>query len=294
MLSVLINNYNNGPWIRACVDSVLAQTLPPDEIILYDDGSTDDSLAILDSYRDRIRVISGVHNDELRGFESQALAIHRGLMASSGDHLYLLDGDDYYLPDHLERYEAHWQNNPVFVMIHGSMSMVDAEGNQQGSLYRADRDQIDYRKAIYRYNETDYFYPTSSLAFRRDFLLRELPLDFSDGVAACVDAKLSFAAVFAGPIGFVQQDTARYRFRPNSLSALEGWHKMTRIEETRQRAWIFNSVAQARGHPPVRLWLNPRYVMQLARQLLPGWISNPFVKWKLSRYRRMKNKRNSP
>ena len=157
MISVLINNYNNGPWIRACVDSVLAQTLAPDEIIIYDDGSTDDSLTILESYGDCIHLIKGTHDHTLPGFQNQALAVHRALIASSGERLYLLDGDDCFLPDHLERYEAHWQNNPAFVMIHGSMEEIDSEGNRKGSLYRADRDQIDYRKAIYRYNETDYF-----------------------------------------------------------------------------------------------------------------------------------------
>jgi glycosyltransferase involved in cell wall biosynthesis len=46
---ILIDNYNNGPWLRACVDSALDQTRPADEVIVYDDGSNDDSRAILRS-----------------------------------------------------------------------------------------------------------------------------------------------------------------------------------------------------------------------------------------------------
>jgi glycosyltransferase involved in cell wall biosynthesis len=291
MISVLINNYNNGPWIRACVDSVLAQTLPPDEIILYDDGSTDDSLAILEPHRDRIRLIEGVHDDQLPGVQSQALAIYRALLASSGDHVYLLDGDDCFLPDHLERYNALWQTDPDFVMIHGSMEMIDSQGTPSHSLYRSDRDRLDYRKAIYRYNETDYFYPTSSLAFRRDFLTRELPLDFSDGMVVAIDARLSFAAVCSGRIGFVSENTAQYRHRSDSMSMEVGLRQKTRIEENRLRAHAFNSIARARKHPPIWLWLNINYLLQLARQLLPEWLARPFLKLKLSSYRKMANRR---
>ncbi|MDR2463069.1 MAG: glycosyltransferase [Verrucomicrobiales bacterium] len=54
--SVLINNYNYRPFLRECVDSALARTLPAHEIIIVDDGSTDNSLAVLrEHYADRQR-----------------------------------------------------------------------------------------------------------------------------------------------------------------------------------------------------------------------------------------------
>jgi cellulose synthase/poly-beta-1,6-N-acetylglucosamine synthase-like glycosyltransferase len=77
-VGVLINNTNNGPWLRATVDSVLARTRPADEITVYDGGSTDDSLSILRSYGNRIRLIEGMHDATRPGTASQGAAIARG------------------------------------------------------------------------------------------------------------------------------------------------------------------------------------------------------------------------
>lgn len=287
MISILINNYNNGTLIQAAVDSALNQTQPADEIIVYDDGSTDHSLDILRAYGNRITLIEGIHDSSLRGLVNAARAHYHAFQASSGDHLYWMDGDDCYLPNHIELYESVWDKNPSFVMIHGSMGMIDEGGNYIQSLYRTDRNSANYRRDIYLYNETDYFYPTSALAFRRDFLEQEYPIDFSDGIDASSDARLSFAAVFAGPIGFVPEDTSLYRYRETSLSFANGYRSQSRIQETIYRTNTFNAIALKKGQPPVRLWLNSRYLLQRARQLFPAWLSKPFVRWKLSRYKKM-------
>src|SRR5215203_1727189 len=58
-ISVLINNRDNAPFLRRCVESVLEQSMPADEVIVYDDGSTDNSVAILEEFGIRIRVLQG-------------------------------------------------------------------------------------------------------------------------------------------------------------------------------------------------------------------------------------------
>ncbi|MEO6001890.1 MAG: glycosyltransferase, partial [Opitutus sp.] len=75
--SILINNYNNARYIRACIDSVLSQTVPVDEVIVYDDGSTDENVEILRSYGDRIILIEGEHNATLPSRENQSNAVYR-------------------------------------------------------------------------------------------------------------------------------------------------------------------------------------------------------------------------
>jgi glycosyltransferase involved in cell wall biosynthesis len=294
MISILINNYNNGPWIQAAVDSALNQTRAADEVIVYDDGSTDDSLATLRSYGNRIQLIEGIHNHDLPGCQNQAIAVHRAFLASTGNHLYILDGDDCYLPQHIETYEKAWDLNPAAVMFHGSMMMVDETGKHLTSLFRQDRHRTNYRRDIYQNHEVDYFYPTSSLAFRRELLERELPIDYASGALGYIDALLSFAAVFSGAIGSVTEDTALYRRRDKSLSASNGYRDQSQIEKTRFRIAGFNAIATSKGHPPIRLWLNFRYIQQLARHLTPRWVSQPFVDWKLKRYRKMQNRPPKP
>ncbi len=284
-VGILINNYNNGPWLRECIDSALAQTRPADEVIVYDDGSTDDSLAILRSYGDRIRLIEGVHDHTKSGVENQGAAVHRAFLASSGDHVYILDGDDCYLPDHLASYEALWRDAPDHVMVHGSMRAMDAAGTSLGSLYRADRISDDYRQSIYRDHDTDFFYPTSSLAFRRDFLSCQLPADFSYAASLAIDARLSFAAVFAGTIGFVRSDTAAFRVRPGSLSEQTGLRGTNRLQNSLNRIRQFNTLSRHHGRPTISPWLNRTVWQQVARRIFPEWAATPFLRRKLRRYR---------
>jgi glycosyltransferase involved in cell wall biosynthesis len=106
--SVLINNYNYGRFVREAVDSALAQTLPPHEIIVVDDGSTDDSPALLrERYADRQRVkIIAQKNG------GQFAAIAAGIDAADGDIVCLLDADDRYQPDYLASLSALYQEKP--------------------------------------------------------------------------------------------------------------------------------------------------------------------------------------
>ena len=55
-LSVVVNNYNYAPYLAAALDAALAQLREGDELVVVDDGSTDDSLAVLASYRGRAQV----------------------------------------------------------------------------------------------------------------------------------------------------------------------------------------------------------------------------------------------
>jgi glycosyltransferase involved in cell wall biosynthesis len=93
-VSVVIAAYNAGRYLRETVESALAQTYPRREIILVDDGSTDDTGAILASFGDRIRVIRQRHG-------GLASARNAGVAAADGDFLALLDADDLWAPETL-------------------------------------------------------------------------------------------------------------------------------------------------------------------------------------------------
>ncbi len=86
-ISVLINNYNYARFLPACIDSVLAQDYADFEIIVVDDGSTDDSRDIIASYGTRIVPV-------LKENGGQASSFNAGFAASSGQILCLLDADD--------------------------------------------------------------------------------------------------------------------------------------------------------------------------------------------------------
>jgi glycosyltransferase involved in cell wall biosynthesis len=97
-LSVLINCYNYGRFVVEAIESALAQSVPPTEVIVVDDGSTDDTSKILEEHyagHSVVRVIRQRNGGQLSAF---VLAMEH----ASGDLLCFLDADDKYEPGHLE------------------------------------------------------------------------------------------------------------------------------------------------------------------------------------------------
>jgi len=95
-VSVVIPVFNKEAYLTETIDSVLAQTRRPDEIIVVDDGSTDRSAEIAAAYGSAIHLIRQANAGE-------SSARNRGIEASSGDWIALLDGDDVWEPERLEQ-----------------------------------------------------------------------------------------------------------------------------------------------------------------------------------------------
>lgn len=92
LVSIIIDNYNYARYLRAAIDSALNQTYSHTEIIVVDDGSTDESLEIIQSYGNKIIPI-------VKENGGQASAFNAGFAASSGDVVCFLDSDDTFLPE---------------------------------------------------------------------------------------------------------------------------------------------------------------------------------------------------
>jgi glycosyltransferase involved in cell wall biosynthesis len=95
LVSVIVAAYNSAPYIAAAIDSVLAQTHRPIEVIVVDDGSTDDTRARLEPYRGRLQYV-------FQPNAGPAAARNTGLARAQGDYIAFLDADDVWLPEKLE------------------------------------------------------------------------------------------------------------------------------------------------------------------------------------------------
>lgn len=95
LLSVIIPVYNVEQYLKRCIDSVLSQTFAAYEVILVDDGSTDSSSIICDTYANRFNNISVIHKEN--GGSSSAR--NAGIERAMGEYLLFIDSDDYLIDD---------------------------------------------------------------------------------------------------------------------------------------------------------------------------------------------------
>ena len=119
-ISVVIPTYNNAPYLGAALDSVLSQSFRDCEIVVVDDGSTDETAQVLARYGDRVRCHSQVN-------QGLAVARNSGLDVASGEFVTYLDGDDMMCRENLARKHAMLGRHPE---LGGVFSDFEVFGDQ--------------------------------------------------------------------------------------------------------------------------------------------------------------------
>ena len=104
-ISVIIPAYNRATLLPATLDAVLAQTLPPDEVIVVDDGSIDDTAAVARGYAPRVRCLTIANGGDL-------VARNAGMAAARGSHVAFCDSDDVWRPGFLAAMRSLWEAEP--------------------------------------------------------------------------------------------------------------------------------------------------------------------------------------
>lgn len=105
IVSIIIPVYNRPGFVKQAIESVLAQTYSRHEIIIVDDGSTDQTATVLTGYGDRIKTI-------FQPNQGVSAARNTGIRASTGDLIAFLDADDYWLPEKLAQQVAFFKDHP--------------------------------------------------------------------------------------------------------------------------------------------------------------------------------------
>jgi hypothetical protein len=121
LISVCITNHNYGLFVPAAIDSVLAQTYPNVELIVVDDGSTDDSRDVLRRYGGRLHAVF-----QARG--GQAAAGWAGIQAAQGDVIVFLDADDTLDPQILARAARAFEEDPSLVIVQWRLETIGVDG----------------------------------------------------------------------------------------------------------------------------------------------------------------------
>jgi glycosyltransferase involved in cell wall biosynthesis len=131
-VSVVIPTHNHARFLAKAIDSALSQTHAPSEVIVIDDGSTDNTPEALSGYGNRIRTVRQPN----RGV---AAARNAGVALASGEFLAFLDADDVWLPTKLERQVARFREEPDLGLVHCGVEEID----EDGALLRRVQDGLD-------------------------------------------------------------------------------------------------------------------------------------------------------
>ena len=218
IVSIIINNYNYDRFLSEAINSAINQTYPHTEIIVVDDGSTDNSRNIIDGYGDsealrRNRIIPIFQTNG-----KQAAAFNSGFAKSQGDIIIFLDSDDYLFPHAVAQIVSVWK--PELSKVHYRLTVVDKIGKSLGYSFpqgSAPLSTGDVSKVLLDkggYVST----PTSGNALNRHILEKLFPIP--DEYKLTADDYLSFQVPFYGDVAAIEEPLGTYRIHDTNQWAL--------------------------------------------------------------------------
>ncbi len=210
-VTVVITNYNYGRFLRASVDSVLGQTVPDVECIVVDDGSTDGSRDIIESYGDRIK---SIHQQN----KGQAAALRAGAAMATGDIVISLDADDFLYPRTCEKVVAGWGPDVSCLNYRLDVYHEDAKTSiAYPTEPFMDEGQLERLQQYGYYPSPPMSGNAFAVGYVRMLLDRAVHMD-GDGV----DAYLLYSAPVFGRVAHVDESLGGYRMHGKNISMSSG------------------------------------------------------------------------
>lgn len=210
MVSVIIPTYNCATYITEAIDSALAQTYKDYEIVVVDDGSTDNTREVLGKY-----IENGLINYIYQSNQGVVAARNATLRAARGEYVAFLDADDMWEPNKLELQMRFLAERPDVALLHGNIRIVDADKNKTvfESLPISKRHKSDH---IFEELYLGNFINTSTVVIKRECLDKVGHFDTSLRQAEDYDLWMRLAAEFK--CGFQDVVMGTYRVHGTNTS----------------------------------------------------------------------------
>jgi hypothetical protein len=239
LVSILINNYNYGRFLAEAIDSAIMQDYPRTEVVVVDDGSSDESVDVIRRYGDRVIPV-------LKPNGGQASAFNAGFAACRGKIICLEDADDYFVPQKVTRVVEAFTRNPAAGWCYHSVRWVDVNGKpikrEMPQRYRTG--MLDLRRDILSGRVSFVAPPTSGLAFRASLLRQILPMPESIDITS--DNYIKFASFGLAPGMYLEDEIACQRIHDNNAFTRKSG---TDKERTHARIKLLTAHALQREFP---------------------------------------------
>ncbi len=205
-ISVVIPTYNYAHFLPSALESVLGQTMATAEVIVVDDGSTDQTPRVLEGYADRVHVVR-------RANGGLAAARNSGAAVAAGEWLAFLDSDDEWLPPKLERQMTRAATDPEVALVHCGAQEIDATG-------RVLRERLDGMEGLVA-DEMVLFRRTVVLLAGSTMVVRRAVFEavggFDDRMRHSEDWDFCYRVGLQHKIAFVPEPLVRYRIHGTNM-----------------------------------------------------------------------------
>ena len=224
LVSILVNNFNYARFLGGAIDSALQQDYSNLEVIVVDDGSTDESRDIIASYGSRILPV-------LKDNGGQGSAFNAGFALAKGELICFLDADDLFLPNKVSSVVQAFKRIPNTSLIYHRLQQVDVHLKKIGGPSPRSVLIGDIRSKVERAG-TWWPHPTTTgLCPSRWFLEKVLPLP-AQKCRLCADGYIAGLAPFFGVVVGLEQPLGVYRMHDGNYWNFRG---LTQREESQRR-----------------------------------------------------------
>ena len=208
-ITVIIPCYNREKFIAEAVESVINQTYRNIEIVVVDDGCTDNSREILERYSDRIRILE--HPG--RANRGQSAALNVGIRATQSEYVAFLDSDDLFAPDKIEKQIRFLEDHPQFGLVYANGHAIDENGNIMYRIYSGNhQEHSDPNRVL-----LDCYFLLPNNALLRREVLGQSGL-FDESLRSAQDHDLAIRIAEVTKIGYLDECLFYYRRHRDSIS----------------------------------------------------------------------------
>ena len=203
-VSVVVPTYNRPQYVGQTIESILSQTFQDFEIVVVDDGSTEETRQVLAPYADRIKYFYQAN-------QGLCAARNFGFKQTSGEYVAFLDDDDLWLPHTLEKLLEVMIKNPELAFVCADTYLIDPEGN----IDRI-KDEIGGLNSTFNDLYEKWFVQILAVLMRRSCLEKVGLFDEGVYLSECYDLFLRLAKRY--PFHYIHEPLAKYRIHPTNAS----------------------------------------------------------------------------
>ncbi len=224
LISVIITTYNRENLVLRALKSVLSQTFKDFEVLLVDDGSTDNTHKAIQEIQKEDKRVVYVYQEN-KGWPS---ALNTGLSNAQGRYIAFLDSDDEWLPEKLEKQISFLENNKSFdgVTCYGNIILDDKEKIKLGVLKQSD----DYNNQLKNFINGDFPSIPSSLLLKKEIF--EKVGYYDEFLKLSTDADMMIRIFKAGfKIGVIKEVLFNYYIHKQNLTGITAEAKIKNINQ---------------------------------------------------------------